>query len=195
MTIDEKASVPVPGPVERHHPAGAHAHGPVPHAGRPRVLVLHGDQEIRTLIAISITLEGYEVTTAANAQDCLYKVRAVVPDVLITTSMNVSQPGECGTAAQLGLYLANSPVKVLLIDCALDPGEHSVASACPGACFDPAEMMRTVRNLAATCQPGPAQRQPRPRRSQATYPCRAVGGPQDTEPNCRENPMLTGPQC
>lgn len=119
-----------------------------------RVLVMHGDEEIRRLIAISLTLEGFEVVTAASGQDCLDKARAAAPDIFVTTSVNTCERGECGTARQLRRYLANARIKVLLINSALEPEDDPAAGtaidACLSAPFDPAEMIRTVRKLAET---------------------------------------------
>lgn len=115
---------------------------------------MHGDEEIRRLIAISLTLEGFEVMTAASGRECLYKARAAAPDILVTTSVNIRERGECGTATQLRRYLAYARIKVLLINSATEPAEDPAAGTGIGAClsapFDPADMIRTVRNLAET---------------------------------------------
>ena len=130
------------------------SHRSVLRARRHRVLVLHGDEEIRGLIAISLTLEGYDVTTAASEKDCLYKARAAFPDILITTHLTMGDPGQCTAAARLRRHLANSDIKVLLISTVTEPEEDPVASTAAYAClstpFDPAEMLRAVRTLAAT---------------------------------------------
>ena len=90
-------------------------------------------------------------------QDCLYKLRAAVPGILITTEMRIHEPGEAGTAAQLHRHLANSRIKVLLINSVSEPREGPEVStridAFLTAPFDPAEMIRTVRLLAGTSLP------------------------------------------
>lgn len=127
-------------------------HAAVLHARGRRVLVMHDDEEIRRLIAINLTLEGFDVTTAADGQDCLSKAQAAVPDILIAADLNIHQPGKYGTATQLRRHLANSRIKVLLISPAPESGGHPEVSAGTDAClttpFDAAEMIRTVRNLA-----------------------------------------------
>ena len=47
-----------------------------------RVLVVDDDEVIRQLIAVNLQLEGFEVATAVDGQDCLEKVREVDPDVI-----------------------------------------------------------------------------------------------------------------
>lgn len=126
---------------------------------RHRILVMHGDEEIRRLIAACLTLEGFDVTTAASGQDCLYKALVTVPDILVTANVNSPGPPACGTATMLRGYLANSRVKVLLVSPAPvpdeEPGAGTRVDACLSAPFDPAEMIRTVRRLAGTSQRGP----------------------------------------
>ncbi|MEY2456579.1 MAG: hypothetical protein QOK06_1673, partial [Acidimicrobiaceae bacterium] len=46
-----------------------------------RVLVVDDDDVIRQLITVNLELEGFEVTTAIDGQDCLDKVKAVDPAV------------------------------------------------------------------------------------------------------------------
>ena len=44
-----------------------------------RVLVVDDDDVIRQLITVNLELEGFEVTTAFDGQDCLDKVKDVAP--------------------------------------------------------------------------------------------------------------------
>ena len=50
--------------------------------GLGRVLVVDDDEVIRQLIAVNLTLEGFDVATAVDGQDCLDKVAAIDPDVI-----------------------------------------------------------------------------------------------------------------
>ena len=43
-----------------------------------RVLVVDDDEVIRQLIAVNLTLEGFDVATAVDGQDCLDKVAASI---------------------------------------------------------------------------------------------------------------------
>ena len=47
-----------------------------------RVLVVDDDDVIRQLITVNLELEGFEVHTAVDGQDCLDKVKDVRPDVI-----------------------------------------------------------------------------------------------------------------
>ena len=47
-----------------------------------RVLVVDDDDVIRQLITVNLELEGFEVATAVDGQDCLDKVKDVQPDVI-----------------------------------------------------------------------------------------------------------------
>ena len=50
------------------------------------VLVVDDDEVIRQLIAVNLTLEGFDVATAVDGQDCLDKVTAIDPDVITLDS-------------------------------------------------------------------------------------------------------------
>ena len=52
-----------------------------------RVLVVDDDDVIRQLITVNLELEGFEVTTAADRQDCPDKVTAVQPAVTTPDTM------------------------------------------------------------------------------------------------------------
>jgi DNA-binding response OmpR family regulator len=45
--------------------------------GLGRVLVVDDDEVIRQLIAVNLTLEGFDVATAVDGQDCLDKGTAI----------------------------------------------------------------------------------------------------------------------
>ena len=68
--------------------------------GLGRVLVVDDDEVIRQLIAVNLTLEGFEVFTAVDGQDCLDRVEDVKPDVI---TLDVMMPRLDGwvTATQL----------------------------------------------------------------------------------------------
>ena len=54
-----------------------------------RVLVVEDDEVIRELIRLNLELEGFEVFTAMDGQDCLDRVGHVDPDVI---TMDVMMP-------------------------------------------------------------------------------------------------------
>src|ERR1700756_554201 len=68
--------------------------------GLGRVLVVDDDEVIRQLIAVNLTLEGFEVETAVDGRDCLDKAAEIAPDVI---TLDVMMPRLDGweTAVQL----------------------------------------------------------------------------------------------
>ena len=54
------------------------------------MLVVDDDEVIRRLIAVNLQLEGFEVETAVDGQDCLDKVTEIDPDVI---TLDVMMPG------------------------------------------------------------------------------------------------------
>src|SRR4029077_19656165 len=80
--------------------------------GLGRVLVVDDDEVIRQLIAVTLTLEGFDVATAVDGQDCLDKVRAIAPDVI---TLDVMMPRLDGwvTAGQLRRNPETSEIKVV----------------------------------------------------------------------------------
>ena len=82
--------------------------------GLGRVLVVDDDEVIRQLIAVNLTLEGFDVATAVDGQDCLDKVAAIDPDVI---TLDIMMPRLDGwvTASQLRRNPETSGIKVVLI--------------------------------------------------------------------------------
>jgi CheY-like chemotaxis protein len=126
-----------------------------PHAvteGLGRVLVVDDDEVIRQLIAVNLTLEGFDVVTAVDGRDCLEKVSQVDPDVI---TLDVMMPRLDGwvTATQLRRNPATANIKVVLITARAqeddrDRGRQIGVDAYLTKPFDPAEMIRVVRELA-----------------------------------------------
>ncbi|MGI9008258.1 MAG: response regulator transcription factor [Streptosporangiaceae bacterium] len=120
--------------------------------GLGRVLVVDDDEVIRQLIAVNLTLEGFEVATAIDGQDCLDKVTDVKPDVI---TLDVMMPRLDGwvTATQLRRNPVTAGIKVVLITARAqeddrDHGRQVGVDAYLTKPFDPAEMIRVVRELA-----------------------------------------------
>jgi DNA-binding response OmpR family regulator len=117
-----------------------------------RVLVVDDDEVIRQLIAVNLQLEGFDVVTAIDGQDCLDKVIAVRPDVI---TLDVMMPRLDGwvTAVKLRDDPATRDIRVVMITARAQ--EHDVrrgreigVDAYVTKPFDPAELIRTVRELA-----------------------------------------------
>jgi DNA-binding response OmpR family regulator len=116
------------------------------------VLVVDDDEVIRRLIAVNLQLEGFEVSTAVDGQDCLEKVAAIDPAVI---TLDVMMPRLDGweTAVQLRKSPETAHIKVLLITARAQEedktrGSHVGADAYLTKPFDPNEMIRVVRELA-----------------------------------------------
>jgi CheY-like chemotaxis protein len=120
--------------------------------GLGRVLVVDDDEVIRQLIAVNLTLEGFDVATAIDGQDCLDKVQAIAPDVI---TLDVMMPRLDGweTAVQLRKTRETAHIKVILITARaqeddITRGRGVGADAYLTKPFDPGEMIRVVRELA-----------------------------------------------
>jgi CheY-like chemotaxis protein len=117
-----------------------------------RVLVVDDDEVIRRLIAVNLQLEGFDVSTAVDGQDCLDKVGLVGPDVI---TLDVMMPRLDGweTAIQLRKSPETAHIKVVLITARAQEDDKSRASDVGADAyltkpFDPNEMIRIVRELA-----------------------------------------------
>ncbi|WP_345360544.1 response regulator transcription factor [Actinoallomurus liliacearum] len=117
-----------------------------------RVLVVDDDEVIRQLIAVNLQLEGFEVLTAVDGQDCLDRVRDIAPDVI---TLDVMMPRLDGwvTAVKLRDDPLTRGIKVVMITARAQ--EHDIrrgheigVDAYVTKPFDPAELIRTVRELA-----------------------------------------------
>jgi DNA-binding response OmpR family regulator len=120
--------------------------------GLGRVLVVDDDEVIRQLIAVNLTLEGFEVVTAVDGKDCLEKVVEADPDVI---TLDVMMPRLDGwvTATQLRRNPQTAGIKVVLITARAQEDDRSRGreigvDAYLTKPFDPAEMIRVVRELA-----------------------------------------------
>jgi CheY-like chemotaxis protein len=128
---------------------------------RGRVLVVHNDKEIRHLIAASLTLEGFDVSTAVDGQDCLDRVLEIAPDVIALDAMMPRLDGLDGreTAARLRRHPGTSHVKVVLTVTGHMEEAHptddadSGIDACLDSPFDARELIRVVRALIPSAWP------------------------------------------
>ncbi len=118
-----------------------------------RVLVVDDDEVIRQLIAVNLTLEGFEVETATDGEDCLERVRDVMPDVV---TLDVMMPCLDGwvTAHRLRSEEETSHIKVVLITARAQEDDRRRGlgigvDAYLTKPFDPAELIQVVRDLAA----------------------------------------------
>ncbi|MFI7616633.1 response regulator [Nonomuraea terrae] len=118
-----------------------------------KVLVVDDDEVIRQLIAVNLNLEGFEVVTATDGQDCLDRVLDVMPDVI---TLDVMMPCLDGwtTAERLRTEEATRHIKVVLVTARAQDddkkrGRGIGVDAYLTKPFDPAELIQVVRDLAA----------------------------------------------
>ncbi|GAA0366508.1 hypothetical protein GCM10009530_15390 [Microbispora corallina] len=116
------------------------------------MLVVDDDEVIRQLIAVNLTLEGFEVETAYDGQDCLDRVHDVDPDVI---TLDVMMPRLDGweTATRLRNDPSTGHIKVVLITARAQEDDRRRAfgigvDAYLTKPFDPAELIEVVRDLA-----------------------------------------------
>jgi CheY-like chemotaxis protein len=117
-----------------------------------RVLVVDDDDVIRQLITVNLELEGFEVTTAVDGQDCLDKVKEVDPAVV---TLDIMMPRMDGweAASRLRADPDTADVKVVLLsaraqEADLQRGDRIGVDAYLTKPFDPDELIATVRRLA-----------------------------------------------
>ncbi|MGW4421430.1 response regulator transcription factor [Streptosporangium sp. NPDC004631] len=122
------------------------------------MLVVDDDEVIRQLIAVNLTLEGFQVETASDGQDCLKRVLDVMPDVI---TLDVMMPRLDGwmTATKLRGNEETRHIKVLLITARAQEddrrrGMDIGVDAYLTKPFDPAELIQVVRDLALAAHSG-----------------------------------------
>ncbi len=127
------------------------------------VLVGDDDEVIRQLIAVNLQLEGFEVHTAVDGRDCLDRVREVAPDVI---TLDVMMPRLDGwvTAVRLREDPETAGIGVVMITARaqerdVERGMGIGVDAYVTKPFDPAELIRTVRELAARAGGGAGRKQ------------------------------------
>ncbi len=118
------------------------------------MLVVDDDEVIRQLIAVNLTLEGFDVATAVDGQDCLDKVGAIKPD-LITLDVMMPRLDGWATTVHLRDDAATKHIKIVMITARAqeddrDRGAQVGVDAYLTKPFDPAEMIRVVRELTGT---------------------------------------------
>jgi len=116
-----------------------------------RVLVVDDSEVIRDLISVNLELEGFEVETAVDGQDCLDKVHEVAPDVV---TLDVVMPRMDGfvTAARLRADPRTAHLKIAIISASAQQrdfqhGRDAGVDAYLAKPFDPTELIKIVREL------------------------------------------------
>ena len=117
-----------------------------------RVLVVDDDDVIRQLITVNLELEGFDVATAIDGQDCMDRVKDVRPDVI---TLDVMMPRLDGweAAGRLRADPDTAGIKVVLLsaraqEADLERGSRIGVDAYLTKPFDPDELIAVVRRLA-----------------------------------------------
>ena len=117
-----------------------------------RVLVVDDDDVIRQLITVNLELEGFDVATAIDGQDCLDRVKDVRPDVI---TLDVMMPRLDGweAAGRLRADPDTAGIKVVLLSARAQEADRERGSrigvdAYLTKPFDPDELIAVVRRLA-----------------------------------------------
>ncbi|ASU85318.1 response regulator [Nocardiopsis gilva YIM 90087] len=123
-----------------------------------RVLVVDDNEVIRQLISVNLQLEGFEVHTAVDGEDCLEQAAEVRPDVI---TLDVMMPRLDGwvTASRLRDSAETQDMKVLLITARaqgddVKRGQEIGVDGYLTKPFEPTELVRIVRDLAGLPQGG-----------------------------------------
>jgi CheY-like chemotaxis protein len=124
-------------------------------SGTPaRVLVVDDDEVIRQLITVNLELEGFDVHTAFDGQDCLDKIKEINPDVV---TLDVMMPRLDGweTAARIRQDSGLADVRIVLLsaraqEADIERGDTIGVDAYLTKPFDPDDLVETVRRLAAS---------------------------------------------
>jgi CheY-like chemotaxis protein len=124
-------------------------------SGTPaRVLVVDDDEVIRQLITVNLELEGFDVHTAFDGQDCLDKIKEINPDVV---TLDVMMPRLDGweTAARIRQDIGLADVRIVLLsaraqEADIERGDTIGVDAYLTKPFDPDDLVETVRRLAAS---------------------------------------------
>lgn len=116
------------------------------------MLVVDDSATIRDLISLNLELEGFEVMTAVDGQDCLDQVRRVHPD-LVTLDVVMPRMDGFETAQRLKADPDTAHVVVMFVTASaqaadLARGEEVGADAYLTKPFEPRELVETVRRLA-----------------------------------------------
>jgi DNA-binding response OmpR family regulator len=122
----------------------------VPHQP-PRILVVDDRDDIRALISVNLELEGFEVVTASDGQECLDIVEQVEPDLI---TLDVAMPTLDGftTASRLRASRTTGHIPIVMVTARaqgfdLARGAEIGVDAYITKPFEPTELVGTVRSL------------------------------------------------
>lgn len=124
---------------------------------RPRILVADDEPDLRAMLADYLEMQGFEVTTAANAVELEAGLAAAPADVIV---LDINMPGENGLAALARLRADGLAAGVIMLtgvgtlETRLD-GLHAGADDFMEKPFEPRELLARVRAVLRRLEPGP----------------------------------------
>jgi CheY-like chemotaxis protein len=118
-----------------------------------RALVVDDSDTIRSLIALNLQLEGFEVHEAQDGQECLDVVTGVQPDV-ITLDVAMPRLDGFGAAARLRADPRTAHIPIVMVTARaqgsdLSRGAELGVAAYVTKPFEPANLVQVVRSVAA----------------------------------------------
>ncbi len=127
---------------------------------RGRVLVVDDDDVIRQLITVNLELEGFEVATAVDGQDCLDKVKEVDPAVV---TLDIMMPRMDGFQARQALLESEATAGIPVIflsaraqQADIERGQEAGVAEYVVKPFDPMELVKIIEQiLEGVYQPEP----------------------------------------
>ncbi|MFV2195829.1 response regulator transcription factor [Nocardiopsis sp. LOL_012] len=124
-----------------------------------RVLVVEDDEVIRELIRLNLELEGFEVFTAVDGQDCLDRVGYIDPHIV---TLDVMMPRVDGwtVAERLRADRARRDCRIVLVTARAQEddrlrGEHLGVDAYVTKPFDPDALVDLIRSFVDGAGEGP----------------------------------------
>jgi CheY-like chemotaxis protein len=116
-------------------------------------LVVDDSQIIRQLIKVILELDGFEVMTAADGAECLEAVAEYRPDVI---TLDVVMPRLDGlrTVERLRRDPRSRDIPLVVVSATPVSARHVGVDAVVAKPFEPAELLRRVRQLRDHGRPG-----------------------------------------
>jgi CheY-like chemotaxis protein len=117
-----------------------------------RILVVDDSDIIRSLIAVNLEMEGFEVHLAEDGQQCLDRVQDVAPDV-ITLDVRMPQLDGFSVVEKLRADPATADIPIVMVTARaqgidLARGAELGVDAYVTKPFDPMHLVETVRSVA-----------------------------------------------
>ena len=123
----------------------------------PKVLVVDDSSVIRDLIAVNLSLEGFEVSTASDGQAAIEIASDLLPDV-ITLDVVMPRMGGLEAVSRLRADPRTERIPIVMVTgraqaIDLERGQEAGVEAYLTKPFEPAELVEVVTRLAREGRP------------------------------------------